>query len=220
MHLWCRFSFHMIFVSDFFQSLLQHLLTGGGEEWGWGNRSCIYGLEQKWLVWEWGMLQLAPEWVRRSQRISFGWKWGRTSQSVGGTLGSWQDMRWDFLQQIIINVPQISPCVLAISIIINSFIIIICICHLRWWHMPTSVGRSVNRNGEDFPATDEDIPLLWPCTRFTDGDRRDNLGDERAMVMVMIHWRNQLCCRPSPKSFRVICSSIAKRGLKGLFTNF
>ena len=190
-------------------------------DWRWwrvrmGNRSCIYGLEQKWLVWEWGMLQLAPEWVRRSQRISFGWKWGRTSQSVGGTLGSWQDMRWDFLQQIIcLKLAPVSSVRTPHHQHYHKQL-----HHLRWWHMPTSVGRSVNRNGEDFPATDEDIPLLWPCTRFTDGDRRDNLGDERAMVMVMIHWRNQLCCRPSPKSFRVICSSIAKRGLKGLFTNF
>ena len=216
MHLWCRFSFHMIFVSDFFQSLLQHLLTGGGEEWGWGIDLASMGWNKSDWFWKWGMVQLAPEWVSRSQRINFGWKWGRTSQSVGGTLGSWQDMRWDFLQQIIcLKLAPVSSVRTPHHQHYHKQL-----HHLRWWHMPTSVGRSVNRNGEDFPATDEDIPLLWPCTRFTDGDRRDNLGDERAMVMVMIHWRNQLCCRPSPKSFRVICSSIAKRGLKGLFTNF
>ena len=48
--------------------------------------------------------------------------------------------------------------------------------------MPTSVVRSVNPKGEDFLATDEDIPLLLPCTRFSVGD----LGDERAMVTMVL----------------------------------
>ena len=72
--------------------------------------------------------------------------------------------------------------------------------------MPTSVERSVNRNGEDFPATGEDIPLLSHCTRFTDDDRRDNLGGQRVMVM-----KNLLCCRLSPKSF-LTPSKKGKRG--------